>query len=364
MLAEVIEFNAANYTAWQFRRHCLREMHKSSEGAMRTAAWQRELDYCTEMCLDNMKNYQVWFHRRACIDALQQPAGELAFVGRVLQEDSKNYHAWGHRQWVLKTFNLWEGELLYVDQLLQQDLRNNSAWNQRYFVLQHTSDLKGDLELLKREADTALLHIARAPSNPSPWAYLRGIAEPVGYSKLPQVRAACEKLGTATAAAATQADGGEEEGGGGGSSSSGPCVEALALLVDILLEPNSEERDAKRAGELCEQLKALDPIRERYWTWRAARAATAAPAREAEAEAAPMLGRMVGGKASLPPWWISAGVKPAGGEVDMGGWKAISFTEGQQKQFGIDSTGAVVDKVLHEAALAALRAGALPLEVQ
>ena len=123
-------------------------------------------------------------HRRA-----PAAAGELAFVGRVLQEDSKNYHAWGHRQWVLKTFNLWEGELLYVDQLLQQDLRNNSAWNQRYFVLQHTSDLKGDLELLKREADTALLHIARAPSNPSPWAYLRGIAEPVGYSKLPQVRA-------------------------------------------------------------------------------------------------------------------------------------------------------------------------------
>ena len=77
-----------------------------------------------------------------------------------------------------------------------------------------------------------------------------------------------------------------------------------------------------------------------------------------------MLGRMVGGKASLPPWWISAGVKPEGGEVDMGGWKAISFTEGQQKQFGIDSTGAVVDTELHEAALAALRAGALPLEVQ
>ena len=156
----------------------------------------------------------------------------------------------------------------------------------------------------------------------------------------------------------TQAGAGEEE--GGGSSSSGPCVGALALLVDILLEPNSGQRDAKRAGELCEQLKTLDPIRERYWTWRAARAATAAPAPEAEADAsAPMLGRMVEGNASLPPWWISAGVKPAGGEVDMGGWKAISFTEEQQEQFGIDSTGAVVDKAVHEAALAAVRAGAL-----
>ena len=41
-----------------------------------------------------------------------------------------------------------------------------------------------------------------------------------------------------------------------------------------------------------------------------------------------MLGRMVGGKASPPPWWIGAGVKPAGGGVDMGGWKAISFHRG------------------------------------
>ena len=49
-------------------------------------------------------------------------------------------------------------------------------------------------------------------------------------------------VGSMAAAASTQAGAGEEE--GGGSSSSGPCVGALALLVDILLEPNSEERDA------------------------------------------------------------------------------------------------------------------------
>ena len=31
-----------------------------------------------------MKNYQVWFHRRACVAALQQPSGELSFVAKVL----------------------------------------------------------------------------------------------------------------------------------------------------------------------------------------------------------------------------------------------------------------------------------------
>ena len=52
---------------------------------MRKAAWQQELAYCTEQCLDNMKNYQVWFHRRACIDALQDADGELAFPGGFVQ---------------------------------------------------------------------------------------------------------------------------------------------------------------------------------------------------------------------------------------------------------------------------------------
>ena len=189
---------------------------------MRTAAWQRELDYCTEMCLDNMKNYQVWFHRRACIDALQQPAGELAFVGRVLQEDSKTtMHG--------AIANGCSRPLIYGRRAV---IRRSAAAAGSAQQLRVESEVfrpaaylrsKGRPRAAQAEADTALLHIARAPSNPSPWAYLRGIAEPVGYSKLPQVRAACEKLGTATAAAATQADAGEEGGGGGGSSSSGPC---------------------------------------------------------------------------------------------------------------------------------------------
>lgn len=153
--AEVIDHNAANYTAWQYRRRCVAEMHKNDPEEERLAAWREELKYCSEQCMHNVKNYQVWFHRRACIAALGDATGELDFIAAVLDDDAKNYHAWGHRQWVLKTFDLWAAELAYVDELLSADVRNNSAWNQRYFVLQASADLNSP-DLVASEIACAL----------------------------------------------------------------------------------------------------------------------------------------------------------------------------------------------------------------
>jgi len=266
--AEVIEHNAANYTAWQYRRHCVRELANDKTEEEQKAAWREELAYCTEQCLDNMKNYQVWFHRRACISALASPDGELAFVAKVLGEDAKNYHAWGHRQWVLSHFGVWEGELEYLDSLLVTDVRNNSAWNQRYFVLKHTIDMS-DAAAVLGEVDKTLACIARAPANTSPWAFLKGIVAPIGYHRFPQVRAACEKLGSV-----------ESLEGATPASGATPCVEALSLLVDVLLAEGAGCEPA-RARSICEQLAKLDRIRERYWHWRAARcvpASSSAPA--------------------------------------------------------------------------------------
>ena len=57
--AEVISHNAANYTAWQYRRRCLDELHKQSTPEQRLEAWRQELCFCDEQCRNNMKNYQV-----------------------------------------------------------------------------------------------------------------------------------------------------------------------------------------------------------------------------------------------------------------------------------------------------------------
>lgn len=50
LTAEVIELNAANYTAWQFRRRCLE--------ALGSDLYQ-ELRYIEEKAYDTPKNYQV-----------------------------------------------------------------------------------------------------------------------------------------------------------------------------------------------------------------------------------------------------------------------------------------------------------------
>lgn len=246
--AEVIGHNAANYTAWQYRRRCIREMHAASTPAA-DAQWAAELLYSTEQCLGNMKNYQVWFHRRACVEAIGAAPGELDFVARVLEEDSKNYHAWGHRQWVLRTFGEWGEELAYTDRLLDADVRNNSAWNQRHFVLKNTADL-ADAAALAPEVGLALKHIADAPGNASPWAYIKGLVEPVGYGHFPQLRASCEKLAV-----------------GEGCEKGQPCVNALSMLVDVL-RASGDAAEAERARSVCAQLRELDAIRARYWQWR------------------------------------------------------------------------------------------------
>lgn len=68
----------------------------------------------------NPKNYQIWYHRRAVLEACTNEIfqsfvhGELNYIANVVKEDGKNYHAWSHRQWIIKTMDdeqLWDMEL-------------------------------------------------------------------------------------------------------------------------------------------------------------------------------------------------------------------------------------------------------------
>ena len=108
--AEIIGHNAANYTAWLFRRRCLTELYGASAADGNRAAWESELAYTTEMVHNNMKNYQVWHHRRAVVDALKDgsqaraPACVLVLRCRICMAISPNAGARLHphrtqRQW-------------------------------------------------------------------------------------------------------------------------------------------------------------------------------------------------------------------------------------------------------------------------
>ncbi|KAF4726693.1 hypothetical protein FOZ62_011515, partial [Perkinsus olseni] len=122
LTAEVIDLNAANYTAWYWRRKCLEELADDE-------LLQGELEFTREWATDSPKNYQVWFHRRWVVQRLfdkqllSKPdevmpatatddgsAGsvfsyqEFDFTAEALSEDAKNLNAWSHRMFVVRLF--------------------------------------------------------------------------------------------------------------------------------------------------------------------------------------------------------------------------------------------------------------------
>ena len=118
----------------------------------------------------------------------------------------------------------------------------------------------------------ALNQIQKAPQNQSPWAYLKGLVEPIGYSVFPQLRETCERLAIHE------------------STKGHRYIPALALLVDIL-ESSGVAANVVRSAQLCDELCALDPIQDRYWRWRESRmlagTSGSAAALAAAAQAAP-----------------------------------------------------------------------------
>jgi len=229
LLDDVIEVNAANYTAWYYRRQVLTAIG---------ADLRKELDYVSELGRENPKNYQIWHHRQSVIERLQDASQELAYCAEQIEEDSKNYHAWGYRQWILKTFNLWANELAYVEELILKDFRNNSAWNHRYFVVSRDG---WTAELRTREVEFAKGYCARAPNNQASWAYLTGVV-----GDLPSLK----------------------EWALAGLEHWILSPHPASLLVNIyFLENTADSRVA--AIQLCAKLaEQLDKIRHKYWNYR------------------------------------------------------------------------------------------------
>ncbi|KDO29671.1 hypothetical protein SPRG_05623, partial [Saprolegnia parasitica CBS 223.65] len=228
----VIECNAANYTAWHFRRKVLKALN---------ADLADELDFCMDKALDNPKNYQIWHHRREIVDRLNDAKRELPFIAEALSDDSKNYHCWSYRQWVVQRFGLWDGELAFVDEMLAQDMRNNSAWNHRWFVRNHTPP---SAIVRAQEIEVAFAYIEKAPHNESAWNYLRGWIAHQDFVELPTIEARCAAIYAAHPT----------------------CTFAANVLVDILSQEPTPANVAA-ATEILEKLMVVDPVRAVYWSY-------------------------------------------------------------------------------------------------
>jgi len=237
LTADAIEYNAANYTAWYYRRVVLFGLNKDLT---------EEIKYMNQMTEENEKNYQVWYHRQAILEKYRNPEGELDIISRMISQDSKNYHAWAHRQWVIKAFNLWDGELSYIDELLKQDLRNNSAWNHRFYVLKHTRDIT-DEQLRREEIEYAFNYIHKAPNNESPWNYAKGLAnlKPEIDSIYQLLEQKCKELLQRTSINA----------------------HAHYVLLDCYARSN-DPQVISEAMSVCDSLVQYDSVRSKYWLYK------------------------------------------------------------------------------------------------
>jgi protein farnesyltransferase/geranylgeranyltransferase type-1 subunit alpha len=243
-----IQLNAANYSVWQFRRNILKALAKSQGDFAKNLA--DEFEFCENTAYDNPKNYQVWHHRRVLVEWKNDAGNELEFTSGLLREDSKNYHAWQHRQWVVEKFNLYGAEEVeFTLHLLLDDLRNNSAWNYRYFIFSRLSDGFKSSDDLNREITFTLRCIKKIPSNESPWSYLSGILINEGLSTRNDVAELCTDL----------------------YQSECRSVHLRSFMVDCLIEKIEKKTDSDKnatdALKLLEELKTIDPLRSKYWTY-------------------------------------------------------------------------------------------------
>ena len=251
---DLIQFNAANYSVWHFRRLCLVNVGDASDLA-------NELDWVTKIAGSNPKNYQIWFHRRSLIlqfgtDKIENGKKELDYTESVFADDAKNYHAWGHRQWVLKAFDLFENELEFIDMLLFSDIRNNSAWNQRWYVLVKGKEGTGNDsatisdDIVKKEIQYCFSKFDIVKNNQAGWAYLEGLMDSRKYSNYPEIEDYIRQkvLGSKC-------------------NNKVICFPAMSVLIDILEEKNNDDARLE-CNKLLDELSNSDVIRKKYWEYR------------------------------------------------------------------------------------------------
>lgn len=267
LTADVIQHNSANYTAWYYRRRCLKELDSDLTA---------ELFFTDQWSRDCPKNYQVWYHRRWLIteiaaqlekkkaasdaDGAELLAEEIRSLGEreleyhldtmQVNDDYKNYNGWSHRQFIVQKFDLWAGEMEFVENLLRDDIRNNSAWNHRYTTVKHTKWPLTE-EGRQQEIDYTLKALRSGATNESAWNYLTAFLGDgegkVPWDAVPAVEAFCREV-------VAQA-----------SDPQRPCRFACEGLAQV----HEARKETDKALQQYALLKEIDKIRANYWDWRA-----------------------------------------------------------------------------------------------
>lgn len=272
----IISMNPAHYTVWLYRFSIAQAL---------AVPITDEIAWLNEVSLENLKNYQIWHHRRLLLDhhyptiasdpeaVAALARSEQDFLTQILAEDTKNYHVWSYRQYMVPKLGIFgDGEVRAAEALIDEDVRNNSAWSHRFFVVfsdpAHTTpgslatqpDPAVPAAVLDREVAYAQAKARLAPQNQSPWNYLRGVLVKGGRP----LASVADFVGEfVSGVGEVEEEGGKQVEGGGGEKVT--STHALELLAEIHAEKG--ERDQ---ADLC--LRRLgerwDRIRLGYWQWR------------------------------------------------------------------------------------------------
>ncbi|KAF3770903.1 protein prenylyltransferase, partial [Cryphonectria parasitica EP155] len=263
----IISLNPAHYTVWLYRFSIVEALH---------LPLSEEIEWLNKVSLDNLKNYQIWHHRRLLLDhyfptiqSSPEKTAELArseqdFLTQILAEDTKNYHVWSYRQYMVPKLGIFgASEIKAAEDLIDDDVRNNSAWSHRFFVVfsdpEHTTpgslptdhDLAVPADIIDREIQYAQDKILLAPQNQSPWNYLRGVLVK-GGRKMSSVEAFVGQF-----VSGAGADNDEEE--------KVTSTHGLEMLAEIYAEKGEVDKAdwcLRRLGE------KWDRIRLGYWQWK------------------------------------------------------------------------------------------------
>lgn len=262
---DIISMNPAHYTVWLYRFSIVEALKLSIP---------EEMQWLNQVSLENLKNYQIWHHRRLLMDyyypqiesnpeeRAKLAESEQSFLANILAEDTKNYHVWSYRQYLVPKLGVFgDSEVRAAEALIDEDVRNNSAWSHRFFTVfsdpAHTTpgslsterDPKVPDEIIDREVKYAQDKIVLAPQNQSPWNYLRGVLVK-GGRKMGSVEGFVEQF---------VSDVGIDD------KENVTSTHALEVLAEIYAENGDNEK-----ADLC--LRRLgekwDRIRLGYWEWR------------------------------------------------------------------------------------------------
>ncbi len=343
LTSHLIRLNPSNYTLWAYRARII--LSEASAGAGEASPSSEpedpfieplpadlrrrldsELDFMDVLAKANMKNYQVWQHRKVIVTALTKSvcealhagagttslgsaaaewksiaARELEFVRDTLNNDAKNYHTWVYRQWVLCHMGglpsqgkepdaahgsslealrreagpaIWDGELPYVQELLEDDLRNNSAWANRFFTLfgsgRAAAGATSATSAPSTEAEAAVI------SQEVDWTLGKLDIAPNNSSAWSYLRGIIARpaldssvehsraalRGKVDAYAQTLAARGDAS-----ADASEQLSKQVPLALEWLVDSAAEKAQVDRANAYLDQLKVADPMRVRYWEY-------------------------------------------------------------------------------------------------